>query len=136
VRKFTSTLERVARDAVCIVIDSIDCSTAKFARHRAAIPDKAPGPAGMWTTGRALRQPLRMGPLAPRGAFVRRLAKLSPDIKKAGGTLAIYTVDVTEQAKQGKQPGLSDLSGRGDQACDPGAAMKHNHRKLQVKAER
>jgi ATP-dependent Clp protease ATP-binding subunit ClpB len=66
----------------------------------------------MWTTGRALRQPLRMGALAPRGAFVRRLAKLSPDMKKAGGTLAIYTVDVTEQAKQGK---LDSVIGRDEE---------------------
>ena len=35
--------------------------------------------------------------------------KLSPDMKKAGGTLALYCHDLTEQAKQGK---LDSVIGR------------------------
>eukprot|EP01043_Picozoa_sp_COSAG02_P126599 COSAG02_NODE_63870_length_262_cov_0.631902_1_plen_64_part_10 len=33
---------------------------------------------------------------------VRRFAKLSPDMKKKGGTLALFTEDLTARAKEGK----------------------------------
>jgi ATP-dependent Clp protease ATP-binding subunit ClpB len=59
--------------------------------------------------GAARARVLLAPPLLLRPAAARTFAKLSPDMKKKGGTLALYAEDLTERAKAGK---LDNVIGR------------------------